>query len=147
NEVQPHSLLAVTSDQTAGTIEGHPANDSVFGNRARWIKPEQKREAKSRGYAIVEPGDVLATHLAEICRRHADELLTRDATKHLLDELRTSSPAVVDEIIPGVLSLAEVQTILQLLLREQVSIRQLGLILEALGDFASRSKDPILLTE
>jgi flagellar biosynthesis protein FlhA len=90
---------------------------------------------------------VLATHLTEVCRRHADEILTRDATKHLIDELKTSSPAVVSELIPGVMSLAEVQGILHLLLREQISIRQLGVILETLGDHASRSKDPVLLAE
>jgi flagellar biosynthesis protein FlhA len=89
----------------------------------------------------------LATHLTEICRRHADELLTRDATKHLLQELKQTSPATVEELIPGLMSLAEVQSVLHLLLREQVSLKQLGLILEALGDFAPKSKDPILLTE
>ncbi len=90
---------------------------------------------------------MLATHLTEVCRRHADEILTRDATKHLIDELKTSSPTVVSELIPGVMSLAEVQAVLHLLLREQVSIRQLGVILETLGDYAPRSKDPVLLTE
>ena len=90
---------------------------------------------------------MLATHLTEVCRRHADEILTRDATKHLVDELKTTSPTVVSELIPGVMSLAEVQAILHLLLREQVSIRQLGVILETLGDYAPRSKDPILLAE
>ena len=99
------------------------------------------------GYTVVEPGAVLATHLTEVCRRHADEILTRDATKHLVDELKKTSPAVVDGLIPSVMTVAEVQGILQMLLREQVSVRQLGLILETLGDHAPRSKDPILLTE
>jgi flagellar biosynthesis protein FlhA len=99
------------------------------------------------GYTVVEAGAVLATHLTEVCRRHADEILTRDATKHLVDELKTTSPTVVSELVPGVMSLAEVQAILHLLLREQVSIRQLGVILETLGDYAPRSKDPILLAE
>ena len=99
------------------------------------------------GYTVAEPGAVLATHLTEVCRRHADEILTRDATKHLVDELKKTSPAVVDGLIPSVMSVAEVQGILQMLLREQVSVRQLGLILETLGDHAPRSKDPILLTE
>ncbi|MEM9660419.1 MAG: FHIPEP family type III secretion protein, partial [Planctomycetota bacterium] len=99
------------------------------------------------GYTVAEPGAVLATHVTEICRRHADELLTRDATKHLVDELKQSQPTVVDELIPAAMSLAEVQAVLQILLREQISIRQLGVILETLGDFASRTKDPILLTE
>jgi len=99
------------------------------------------------GYTVVEPGSVLATHLTEAVRDYADEILTRDATKHLIDELREKSPAVVDELIPNVMKLAEVQQILQMLLREQVPIRQLAAILEALGDYAPRTKDPILLTE
>ena len=89
--------------------------------------------AELMGYTVVEPGAVLATHLTEVCRRHADEILTRDATKHLVNELKQTQPAVVEELIPGAMSLAEVQGVLQLLLREQVPIRQLALILETLG--------------
>jgi flagellar biosynthesis protein FlhA len=85
--------------------------------------------------------------LTEAVRKHADEILTRDATKHLVDELKKASPAVVDELIPSQMKLAEVQQILQMLLREQVPIRQLAPILETLGDYAARTRDPILLTE
>ena len=99
------------------------------------------------GYTVVEPVSVLATHLTETVRKHADEILSRDATKHLIDELKQTSPAVVDELIPGQLKLAEVQQILQMLLREQVPIRQLAPILETLGDYAGRTRDPVLLTE
>jgi len=95
----------------------------------------------------VEPGAVIATHLTETVRKHADEILTRDAAKHLIEELKETSPAVVEELIPGQMKLAEVQQILQMLLREQVPIRQLAAILETLGDFAGRTKDPILLNE
>ena len=100
------------------------------------------------GYTVVEPGSVLATHLTETVRRHADEILTRDATKHLIDELKQTSPAVVDELIPGVMKLAEVQQILQMLLREsRCRSASWASILETLGDYAPRTKDPILLTE
>jgi len=99
------------------------------------------------GHTAVEPGSVVANHLAETVRRHADEILTRDATKHLIDELKQTSPAVVDELIPGVMNLADVQQVLQILLREAVSIRQFGAILETLGDYAPRTKNPILLAE
>jgi flagellar biosynthesis protein FlhA len=99
------------------------------------------------GYTVVEPVSVLATHLSEVVRRHADEILTRDAAKHLIDELKQTSPALVDELIPGLMKLGEVQQILQMLLREQVPIRQLGPILERLADYAPRTKDPVLLTE
>jgi len=99
------------------------------------------------GYTVVEPVSVLATHLTETVRRHGDEILTRDAVKHLINELKTSSPAVVEELIPGVMKMGDVQQVLQMLLREQVPIRQLAKILETLGDHAGRIKDPILLTE
>jgi flagellar biosynthesis protein FlhA len=96
---------------------------------------------------VLDPGNTLAVHLSETVRRHADELLTRDAVKHLFDELRRTSPAAVDELIPGVMKLGEVQRVLQTLLREQVSIRQLEPILETLGDCAARTKSTIELAE
>lgn len=145
--VQPEHLLAIDSGLTKGQIEGLATNDPAYGTAAKWISPAVQDQAESYGYTVVEPGAVLANHLTEICRRHADELLTRDATKHLINELKATSPAVVDELIPSVMSLAEVQAILHMLLRERVPIRQLSLILETLGDYAPRNKDSILLTE
>jgi flagellar biosynthesis protein FlhA len=146
-EIQPTQLLAIDSGVTTGNVDGIPTKDPAFGSDARWINAGLADQAELYGYTVVEPGAVLATHLTEVCRRHADEILTRDASKHLIDELKTTSPTVVSELIPGVMSLAEVQGILHLLLREQVSIRQLSVILETLGDYGPRSKDPILLTE
>ncbi|MGD9632073.1 MAG: flagellar biosynthesis protein FlhA [Pirellulales bacterium] len=146
-EVEPGRLLAIDSGMTTGQVDGIPTKDPAFGTDAKWIDPALTTQAEMYGFTVVEPGAVLATHLTEVCRRHADEILTRDATKHLVDELKKTSPAVVDGLIPSVMSVAEVQGILQLLLREQVSVRQLGLILETLGDHAPRSKDPVLLTE
>jgi flagellar biosynthesis protein FlhA len=146
-EVEPGRLLAIDSGMTTGQVDGIPTRDPAFGTDAKWIDPAVATQAEMYGFTVVEPGAVLATHLTEICRRNADEILTRDATKHLVDELKKTSPAVVEGLIPGVMSVAEVQAILQMLLREQVSVRQLALILETLGDHAPRSKDPILLTE
>lgn len=146
-EVQPGLLMAIDSGLTTGQIDGIGTKDPAFGADAKWINPSRQDEAEMYGFTVVEPGAVLATHLTEVCRRHADELLTRDATKHLVDELKATSPAVVDELIPGAMSLAEVQSVLQTLLREQISVRQLGQILETLGDNAARTKDPILLGE
>lgn len=145
--IEPGSLLAIDSGAANGMLDGIDTKDPAFGTDAKWINPGLQDQAELHGYTVVEPAAVLATHLTEVCRRHADEVLTRDATKHLIDELKTVSPAVVDELIPSVMSLAEVQGILQMLLREQISIRQLSLILETLGDYAPRSKDPTLLTE
>jgi flagellar biosynthesis protein FlhA len=146
-ELEPTQLLAIDSGMTTGQVDGISTKDPAFGSDAKWINPGLSDQAELFGFTVVEPGAVLATHLTEVCRRHADEILTRDATKHLIDELKSSSPTVVNELIPGVMTLAEVQAILHLLLREQISIRQLSVILETLGDYAPRSKDQILLTE
>ncbi len=143
----PGQLLAIESGLSRGKINGAPTKDPAFGTPAYWIDPKDRDDAELRGYTVVEPVSVLATHFAEVVRRHADEILTRDATKHLIDELKKVSPAVVDELIPAHMKLAEVQQILQMLLREGVTIRHLGPILETLGDFAPRTKDAVLLTE
>lgn len=145
--VYPGMLLAMDSGMTTAKIPGVEAKDPAFGTPALWIEPSQRERAEMYGYTVVDPTAVIATHLTETIRRHADEILNRDATKHLIDELQKTSPAVVDDLIPNVMRLAEVQQILQMLLREQVPIRQLSVILETLGDYAGRSKDPILLTE
>jgi flagellar biosynthesis protein FlhA len=145
--VYPDYLLAMDSGLTSGKIPGLETKDPAFGQNAVWIEQGLRDRAEMLGYTPVEPAAVLATHLQEIVRRHADELLTRDATKHLLDELKKTAPAVVDELIPSLLKIADVQQVLQMLLREEVSIRQLSTILETLGDYASRTKDAVWLTE
>lgn len=145
--VQPGHLLAMEQVTTTGAIEGQQTRDPMYNQPAVWIDPTRREQATLYGYKVAEPGSVVATHLKEVARRYADELLTRDATKHLIDELREKSPTVVDELIPGVMKLSEVQQVLQMLLREDVPIRQLSTILETLGDHANRTKDPIYLTE
>ena len=145
--VFPGMLMAMDSGMTTGTVDGAPAVDPAFGTPAKWIQPGLADQAEMFGYTVVEPVAIIATHLTEVVRKHADEILTRDATKHLLDELKATSPAVVEELIPGQMSLPEVQQILQGLLREQVPIRNLSNILETLGDVAGRTKDPVLATE
>jgi flagellar biosynthesis protein FlhA len=145
--VYPGMFLAMDSGVTSGKVSGTPTKDPAFGTPAIWIDPAARDQAEMFGYTVVEPGSVIATHLTETVRRHADEILTRDAAKHLVDELKQTAPAVVDELIPHAMKLAEVQQILQMLLREMVPVRQLGAILETLGDYAPRTKDPILLTE
>ena len=145
--VYPNMFLAMDSGATTGKVSGIETRDPAFGTPAIWIDAAARSQAEIHGYTVVEPNAVLATHLLEIVRRHADELLTRDAAKHLVDELKKTSPAVVDELIPGQMKLAEVQQILQNLLREQVPIRNLSVILETLGDYAGRTKEQVLLTE
>jgi flagellar biosynthesis protein FlhA len=145
--IYPNMFLAIDSRMTTGKLQGIQTKEPAFGTPAVWIEGTMRDQAEMFGYTVVEPGSVIATHLTETVRKHADEILTRDSTKHLLDELKRSSPAVVDELIPGLMKLPEVQQILQMLLREAVPIRQLGPILETLGDYAGRTKDPVLLSE
>ncbi|MBI3463809.1 MAG: flagellar biosynthesis protein FlhA [Planctomycetes bacterium] len=145
--VMPRMLLAIDSGLTTGQIKGQATKDPAFGTPAVWIAPAMREQAELYNYTVVEPPSVIATHLTEVVRKHADELLTRDATKHLINELKATSPAVVDELVPGLMKLSEVQQILQMLLREGAPIRQLSPILETLGDYAARTKDPVLLTE
>jgi flagellar biosynthesis protein FlhA len=145
--VYPGKFLAMDSGVTTGKIPGMVGKDPAFGTAAVWIEPGVRDQAEMFGYTVVESGSVIATHLTETVRRHADEIITRDATKHLVEELKQSAPTVVEELIPGVMKLAEVQQILQMLLREGVPIRQLAAILETLGDYGTRTKDAVLLTE
>ena len=145
--VLPDRLLAMDGGGAQGRLLGIEVNDPAFEQPAIWVEQQQRDQGEMQGYTMVEPAAVLATHLQEVVRRHAEDILTRDATRHLIDELKKTSPAVVDELIPNVMKLGEVQNVLQMLLREEVSIRQLGLILETLGDYANRTSDPIWLTE
>lgn len=145
--VYPDRMLAMNSGLTTGRVPGEETRDPAFDQPAVWIEQGVRDRAEMLGYTPIEPAAVVATHLKEIVRRHADELLTRDSTKHLIDELKKTSPAVVDELIPGLMKLSDVQQVLQMLLREEVPIRQLGVILETLGDYAGRTKDPVWLTE
>ncbi|XZE17696.1 flagellar biosynthesis protein FlhA [Pirellulaceae bacterium SH449] len=145
--VRTDRLLAIDTGLTLGPIEGEETTDPAFGKRAFWIDPRLRQHAEVYGYQVAECGAVVATHVQETARRHAEELLTREVTKQLVDQLKKTTPTVVEELIPGLMKLSEVQQVLQNLLKEDIPIRQLGVILETLGDFAHRVKDPIWLTE
>ncbi|HVO36459.1 MAG TPA: flagellar biosynthesis protein FlhA [Gemmatimonadales bacterium] len=146
-EVMPRYLLALNGTGVTEPIEGIRTTDPSFGMPAVWIVPERRIEAEAAGYRVVEPQTVLATHLMDTVRRHAAELLGRQETKELLDGLKHRTPAVVEDAVPAKLPLGAVHRVLQRLLREQVSIRNLPTILEALSDAADQTKDVELLTE
>lgn len=146
-QMRESELLAISSDATPPPVPGTPTREPAFGVSATWIVPALQNEALAKGYAVVDQTSVLATHLAEIVKKHGPELLTRNETKRLLDRLAESQPKLVEELTPKLLSLGEVQKALQQLLREQVSIRDLATILEALIDSSSISKNPVLLVE
>jgi flagellar biosynthesis protein FlhA len=146
-ETQQERLLAISSEPTATPMEGIPTHEPAFGATALWIVPGLQEQALATGYAVVDQTSVLATHLAEIVRQYAHELLTRQETKRLLDAMAETQPKLIDELVPRLLTLGEVQKVLQQLLREQVSIRDLTTILEALLDTAAVNKNPIALVE
>jgi len=146
-EMQQDHLLAISSDATPPPLAGTPTREPAFGVAALWIAAGLQNEALAKGYAVVDQTSVLATHLAEVIKQHACELLTRQEAKRLLDRLAETHPKLVEELVPKLLSLGEVHKVLQQLLREQVSIRDLASILETLIDSASLSKHPVLLVE
>jgi flagellar biosynthesis protein FlhA len=146
-ELRRGQLLAISSSATATFLPGQETREPAFDVPAKWIAQELQAQAIAAGYAVVDSTSVLAAHLAELIKRNAYELLSRQETKRLIDRLNESHPKLVEELVPKLLSLGEVQKVLQQLLREQVSIRDLGTILEALVDIAGTNKNPIALVE
>jgi flagellar biosynthesis protein FlhA len=146
-ELYQDNLLAISSEGAPRPLAGVATKEPAFGVAAVWIPAAMQNQALASGYAVVDQTSVLATHLAEVVKQHAHELLTRQETKRLLDRLAESHPKLVEELVPKILSLGEVQKTLQQLLREQVSIRDLSTILETLLDLAPTSKNPVALVE
>jgi flagellar biosynthesis protein FlhA len=146
-EMLEDQVLAISSEVTPPPLPGTPTREPAFGVSALWISRALESQALTSGYAVVDQTSVLSTHLAEVIRQHAHELLTRQETKRLLDRLSESHPKLVEELVPKTLSLGEVQKVLQQLLREQVSVRDLPSILETLLDAAATSRHPVLLVE
>ena len=140
-------LLALHPGETLRQIEGIPTREPTFNLPALWIPALRKEEAQHLGYTVVNLASVVATHLSEIMRSNCDELLGRQEVQKLLDRLAKTHPKVVEELVPGTLSLGVIQKVLQNLLRERVSIRDLLTIMETLADYGSYSKDPDVLTE
>ncbi len=146
-QTEGNSLLAVSGDNPSRPVPGKDTREPAFGVPARWILPSYEEQALAAGYSVVDTTTVMGTHLSELIRQHAHELLTRSETKRLLDSLSDSHPKLIEELVPKLLSLGEVQKILQQLLREQVSIRDLGSILEVLLENAPAGKNLITLIE
>jgi flagellar biosynthesis protein FlhA len=146
-ELRRDSLLAITSNPNAQALPGQDTREPAFDVPAKWISPQIQGQAIAAGYAVVDSTSVLAAHLAEVIKHNAHELLSRHETRRLIDRLSESHPKLADELIPKLMSLGEVQKVLQQLLREQVSIRDLGTILETLVEAAAFNKNPIALVE
>ncbi len=146
-ELRPGQYLAMNPSGEALDVQGTPTREPAFGLPAMWITEGDKVRAELAGCTVVDPATVLATHFSELCKRHAHEILSRQECKALLDAMRQRQAALVDELVPAVLSTGQVQRVLQNLLREGVSIRNLATILETLSDAGTLVKDPDLLTE
>jgi len=146
-EMLQDQMMAISSEAAPRPLAGTATKEPAFGVAALWITPALQNQALASGYAVIDQTSVLATHLAEVVKQHAHELLSRQEVKRLLDRLAESHPKLVEELVPKILSLGEVQKVLQQLLREQVSIRDLPGILETLLDVSPSSKNPVLLVE
>jgi flagellar biosynthesis protein FlhA len=144
--LQGHEL-AIPSGNPDRTLQGKATHDPAFGLAAMWIQKDQVDRARAAGYTVVDSVSVIGTHLTEVVRRHAYELFTRQDAKNFCDRVAQDNPKVVEDLVPKLLPLATVQRVLQNMLRERVPIRDAAGILEALGEAAQSSKNPVLLTE
>ena len=139
--------LAIPTGRNDRPIEGKATKDPAFGLPALWIPVERAEQARASGYTVVDDISVLGTHLAETVRRHAHELFTRQDAKAFCDRVAQTSPKLIEDLVPKMLSLTVIQRVLQNLLRERIPIRDSVTILEALGEAANLTKNPVLLTE
>lgn len=140
-------FLAMDAGAATGKIEGVETREPAFGLPAVWITAVQRQRAEALGYTVVDSTTVIATHLSEVIKSHAADILTREDVNNLIENLKETAAALVSSVIPDVLKINDVHRVLQNLLRERVSIRDLGGILETLGDYGARTKDAEILAE
>ncbi|MDQ0203762.1 flagellar biosynthesis component FlhA [Pectinatus haikarae] len=139
--------LAMNSGTVVEEIDGIATTEPAFGLPAIWITEAQREQAELNGYTVVDAVSVLATHITEVIKAHADEILGRQETQNLIDNIKKTNPSVVEEVVPDLLTVGEIQKVLANLLHERVSIRDMATILEVLSDYAKVTKDPDILTE
>jgi flagellar biosynthesis protein FlhA len=145
--LRPERWLAIDPGSTRVPVDGDATRDPAFGLPAKWIAENDRQRAELGGYTVVDAPNVLVTHLGEVVRRHAHELLSREDLKALVDKARETAPSVVDELIPTVLAMGALHRVLTLLLEERVPISNLTRILESLSNHAPQTKDPVELTD
>ena len=146
-KLNPGQWLAMNATNSKTTLKGIPTAEPVFNLPATWVAEPERKNAEVAGFTVVDAPTVLITHLSETVRRHLHEVITRQDVQTLLDNLKQTHPAVVNELIPGQLNVGQVQRILQNLLAEGISIRNLAGILEKVGDYATITKNPDELSE
>jgi len=146
-ELAADKFLAINPGNVTGPIDGTPTTEPTFGLPAFWISKDNREKAQMMNYTVVDPATVLATHLTETIRNHAYELLGRQEVKALIDYVAETHPKLTEELVPKTLSVGEIQKVLQNLLREKISVRDLITVFETLADYGSQTKDHITLTE
>ena len=146
-ELMLDHYLAMNSGTVFEEVPGIETTEPAFGLPALWIPENEREQAELNGYTVVDAVSVLATHLTEVIKQHADEILGRQETQNLIDNLKKSNQALVDEVVPDLMSVGEIQKVLANLLRERISIRDMATILEVLSDYARATKDTEILTE
>jgi len=146
-ELMLNHYLAMSAGFEDESVTGIKTTEPAFGLPALWINESMKERAELAGYTIVDPPSVVATHLTEVIKKHAHELLGRQETQNLIQHLKETHAALVDELIPNILSVGDVQKVLAKLLKEKISIRDLVTIFETLADYGTYTKDPDMLTE
>lgn len=140
-DVYPDRELAINPGQVFGELDGLATKDPTFGLDAVWIDASQRDDAQAMGFTVVDGGTVIATHLSQLLKNHAHKLIGQDGVQQLLDKLATTSPKLVENLVPGILSLGEVTRIMQNLLEEGIPIRDVRTIVEALAEFGGKSQD------
>ncbi len=146
-ELLPDHYMAMNPGNAAEEITGIETFEPAFGLPALWIQEGEREQAELLGYTVVDPVSVLATHLTEVIKSHAAEIIGRQEVQTLVDAIKQTNPAVVDELIPNLLSYGDIQKVLANLLRERISIRDMVTILETLADYAPATKDTEVLAE
>jgi len=146
-EVHPERLLAINPGATRGTLEGVATTDPAYGLPAVWIAEDARQTAKAAGYTVIDASTVFMTHLSEVLRQNAHNLITRAETERLIARVRETQAGLLDELVPKVLSLGDIQHVLQALVKERVPIRNIEAILEVLAEWGGKSKESDVLTE
>jgi flagellar biosynthesis protein FlhA len=145
-EIHPERMMAINPGQVFGELDGIQGHDPAFGLDAVWIEPSQREQAQAQGYTVVDVDTVIATHLSKILQAHAHDLLGREEVQHILDNLSKSAPKLVEGLVPDVVPLGTVQKVLQNLLEENIPIRDIRTITEAISEQAARNPDPETIT-
>jgi flagellar biosynthesis protein FlhA len=146
-ELYPERLLAINPGSVTKTMEGTKTKEPAFGLPAIWIAQDQREAASAAGYTVVDATTALSTHLSETIRAFLPDLLSRQQVKEMVDQVAQSSPRLVEDLVPKLVSLGEIQRVLRQLLRERVPVKDLTTILEAIADAATATKDPDAITE